>query len=243
MLKIERGSNAPLTLNRSVRICFGLITTLYMLSGAAELTAGGYFKATNKTSRRSVIISSSIENALLSVGSLVFASAVVGVIGALSPLSRKKWLLAYVWLIVLATLFETGIGIWMWTRTLDVNGIYSYNWRNVWPGVIKQMFQDHGHCCGYLNPLDSPADSCNSAFGCVVSVQKYTQGYLTYTYTCLFAFVFVDVAALLSALVLLTIRNDEERLRWSRANAIFRSLKKAESVATLYIPEPKPTHT
>ncbi|KAJ2844218.1 hypothetical protein IWW36_005270 [Coemansia brasiliensis] len=209
----------------------------------AGLSAGGYFKATNKTSRRTVIISNSIESALLAVGAFIFASAVVGITGALSPLSRKKWLLVYVWLIVLATLLETGIGIWMWSRTLDVNGIYSYNWRHVWPDDVKQMFQDQGHCCGYLSPLDSPVSgspSCNSkAFGCMVSVQKYTQGYLTYIYTCLFAFVFVDVAALLSALVLLTIRNDEERLRWSRANAIFKSLKKAESFATLYISEPK----
>ncbi|KAJ2608563.1 hypothetical protein H4S08_004404 [Coemansia sp. RSA 1365] len=162
-----------------------------------------------------------------------------------SPLTRKNWLISYIVFIVGAVLVETGIGIWMWSRTLDIDDLYGHNWRYLWTDDIKRSFQDKGNCCGYLNSQDSPApgsDSCTNTaipYGCMVSVQQYTHGYLTYIYSWLFGFVFVAIVALLAAMVLMVVRNDEERLRWSRANVIFRSLKKANSDTTLYGPEPK----
>ncbi|KAJ2357567.1 hypothetical protein GGF43_001381 [Coemansia sp. RSA 2618] len=241
-----KSSNTPLTLKRSVRISFWLITTCYMATGVAALAAAGYFKSSDDASRHTVIVTDNVLNALLAAGAYTVASALIGIFGSLSPLTRKSWIIAYTWLLVLTMLVETGIGMWMWTRTLDAHGMYGYNWRHLWPDSVRRIFQDKNGCCGYLSPLDSPvlgSRACENAvpraFGCMVAVQSYAQSYLTYIYTWLFGFVFIDVVALLAAMVLLTIRNDEERLRWSRANAIFRTLKKAKSSVALDIREPK----
>ncbi|KAJ2001314.1 hypothetical protein GGI04_003788 [Coemansia thaxteri] len=136
-------------------------------------------------------------------------------------------------------LVETVVGIWLWFRTLDIDDLYGHNWRHLWSDSLKATFQDRAQCCGYLGPLDSPvlaSPSCQNmaqAFGCMTSVQKYAQDYLGYIYTSVFGFVFVSLGAMLSGMVLLVVRNDEERWRWTRANAIFRSMKKINSDSTL----------
>ncbi|KAJ2366524.1 hypothetical protein H4S01_002661 [Coemansia sp. RSA 2610] len=240
--------NAPLVLKLSVRISFAVATACYLATGAMALAVAGYFKGSKDSSRRTVIVTNNVLNTLLATGAYIVASALAGVFGSLAPLTRKRWLIAYTAMLIVAVLVETCIGIWLWSRTLDAHDLYAHNWRNLWPNEVKRIYQDKSGCCGYLNPHDSPApgspacDASTTTFGCMISVQEYAQNYLTYVYTWLFIFVVVDVAALLAVMVLLAIRNDEERLRWSRANSIFRSMKKAQSGITLHITEPKPTH-
>ncbi|KAJ2789434.1 hypothetical protein H4R20_007183, partial [Coemansia guatemalensis] len=194
MRAAEVGSDLSLKLKYSVRIGFGLVTACYMLTGISALAAGGYFMATNDTSRRSAMLTTNVLRSLLAAGIYIVISALVGVYGSLAPLTRKSWLIAYIVLIVGAVLIETGIGIWMWSRTLDIDDLYGYNWRHLWSDEIKRSFQDKANCCGYLNMHDSPAPgsaSCTDTvmpYGCMVSVQQYTHGYLTYIYSWLFGF-------------------------------------------------------
>ncbi|KAJ1729122.1 hypothetical protein LPJ61_003679 [Coemansia biformis] len=237
--------SAPTQVKRSVRIGFGLVSACYTASGVATVAVSAYFIRTSDTSRRSVILTPNVLYSLLAAGIYIIASATVGVMGALAPLRRKSWLTAYVWLVVGAILINTGIGIWMWARTLDIGDLYAHNWRHLWPEPVRRSFQDQGSCCGYLNPRDRPASgspSCANAatrYGCMMSVHQYTHNNLAYIYSWLFGFVFVAVVALLSALVMLVVRNDAERLRWSRANAIFRSMKSANPDIVFFAPEPK----
>ncbi|KAJ2249150.1 hypothetical protein GGH98_003657, partial [Coemansia sp. RSA 454] len=216
-----------LELTLSTRIAFGLITSCYMATGVYVLAVCIYFAQTSSTSRRAVIITPNILATLITAGSYTVTTALIGIYGSLSPISRKPHLIAYAFSIILNMFVSTCIGMWMWVRTLDVHSMYAYNWRHVWPNGVRRGFQDTNICCGYLSPLDSPVQGSHSClnkdvYGCMVFVQTYAQGYLSYVYTWLFVFVVVDVVALLGVLVVLVVRNDEERLRWSRANAIFR---------------------
>ncbi|KAJ2713541.1 hypothetical protein H4R19_002196 [Coemansia spiralis] len=226
-------------IKRSVCITFGLATACYTATGVATVAVSAYFIHTDDTSRRAVILTPNVLRSLLAAGLYIVLGATAGIVGALAPLQRKRWLTAYVGLVVGAILIDTGIGIWMWSRTLDIDGLYAHNWRHLWSEAVRRSFQDTGHCCGYLNPHDSPAagsPSCAdpaTAYGCLVSVHQYTHNRLAYIYSWLFGFVFVSVVALLSALVLLVVRNDAERLRWSRANAIFRYMHNANPAGPL----------
>ncbi|KAJ2718736.1 hypothetical protein GGI07_005620 [Coemansia sp. Benny D115] len=209
-----------------------------MATGIAALFVGAYYLRTDTSPRRTVILTDNILKCLMVAGVYVILNSLIGLTGSLAPLTRKAWLTCYVWLIAIAILVETGVGIWLWTRALDIHDLYGYNWRNLWTDEIKQVFQDEGKCCGYLGPSDhamSGSGTCGqqAAFGCMLSVQHYAQDYLAYVYTCVFSFVFIDVATILSGMVLLVMRNDEERWRWSRANAIFRSMNKLGSSMTI----------
>ncbi|KAJ2364802.1 hypothetical protein IW150_006387 [Coemansia sp. RSA 2607] len=235
---IDVSPNSPMKLKLSIKLSFGIFTGIYMATGISALVVGGYFLGTKKYTRQTIIVTDNVLRSLLAAGVYIILNAFVGIAGALSPLKRKNMIVAFIWLVFIAILVETGVGIWLWIRTLDINDLYGHNWRNLWSDSIKREFQDQGTCCGYLGPNDSPisdSEYCKNpnAYGCMIAVQQYAQNYLGYIYTCLFSFVFIDIAALLSGMVLLVIRNDEERWRWSRANAIFKSMKKLKSSATL----------
>ncbi|KAJ2597283.1 hypothetical protein GGF39_003118 [Coemansia sp. RSA 1721] len=230
--------NTPMKLGLGMRITLGIVTGFYMATGIAAMAVSGYFLQTKGTSRQTIIVTDNVLRSLMAAGVYLVLNNIVGIVAILSPLKRKRWIVAYIWLVVIAMLVETGVGIWMWVRTLDINDLYGHNWRSLWSDDIKGIFQDSGSCCGYLGPTDSPVagfGSCGSidAYGCMVAVQTYARDYLAYIYTCLFSFVFIDVCALLSGMVLLVMRNDEERWRWSRANAILKSYQKIESKSML----------
>ncbi|KAJ2843310.1 hypothetical protein J3B02_005302 [Coemansia erecta] len=221
-------------LSLGMKITLGTVTALYLATGIAALAVSGYFLQTKGASRQKIIVTDNVLQSLLAAGIYLILNNLVGIVAIVSPLKRKRWIVAYIWLVIIAMLVQTSVGIWMWVRTLDINDLYGYNWRNLWSDDIKSAFQDHGSCCGYLGPADRPVagtGSCGSvdAFGCMISVQAYAQDYLAYIYTCLFGFVFIDVCALLSGMVLLLMRNDEERWRWSRANTILKTYQKIGS--------------
>ncbi|KAI8323893.1 hypothetical protein GQ54DRAFT_88376 [Martensiomyces pterosporus] len=217
--------NGPMDVKTSVKVTFLVLTGVYMATGVAALVTGGYFTKTSGESRRVVIMTDNVLRWLFAAGCYIIINASIGFIGSLAPLRRKRWLQIHIWLTFLAVLVESSVGIWLWTRTLDINGFYAYNWRNLWADSVKQIFQDSSNCCGYMGPGDSPvmaSASCQNlatAYGCKPEVQKYAQSYLAYVYSCLFSFVILDIAAMLAAMVLLVLRNDEERWRCSTLNS------------------------
>ncbi|KAJ2031926.1 hypothetical protein IW146_000997 [Coemansia sp. RSA 922] len=231
MRAVDVSVNTPMEVKLSIRISFGVLLALYLGTGIAAISVGGYFIHTEENSRRSIIVTKNVIALLFVAGAYIILNALVGIIAGLSPLSRKRWLQAYVWLIVIIMFVETGVGIWLWLRTLDIDDLYGHNWRHLWSDSFKRTFQDSAQCCGYLGPLDGPvmaSPSCqlpsDRAFGCMTSVQKYAQSYLTYIYTGVFVLVFLSLGAMISGMILMIVRNDEERWRWTRANAIFRSM-------------------
>ncbi|KAJ2842494.1 hypothetical protein GGI22_007535, partial [Coemansia erecta] len=225
-------ASSPMRLNSSVQFGFGLLTACYMATGITALAVAGYIVGEDDSPKRETIVTTNIIKSLFVAGVFIIITSLVGITGALSPLSRKRWLLAYIWLLAMTILFETGVGIWLWSRTLDIGDLYGSNWRSLWSEAMKRSYQDDYQCCGYLNPHDSPvlsSDSCQnvneSSFGCTHFVHEFALDSLGHIYTCVFSFVLVDVLAMMSGLVVLIIRNDEERWRWSRANSIFKSIK------------------
>ncbi|KAJ2741957.1 hypothetical protein GGI20_004824 [Coemansia sp. BCRC 34301] len=231
MRAVNVSVSSPMSVSLSIQISFGVLLALYLGTGIAALAVGAYFIHTEENSRRSIVVTKNVIALLFVAGAYIVVNAIVGIVAGLSPLSRKRWLQAYVWLIVVTMAVETAAGIWLWLRTLDINDLYGHNWRHLWSDSFKRTFQDSAQCCGYLGPLDGPVMSSPScqmsdhAYGCMTSVQKYAQSYLTYIYTGVFLFVFLSLGAMISGMVLIVVRNDEERWRWTRANAIFRSMK------------------
>ncbi|KAJ2523646.1 hypothetical protein GGI11_001359 [Coemansia sp. RSA 2049] len=229
---VDVTTSSPLQLKRGVQFGYGVVTACYMATGITALAVAGYFLSEHSSPKRETIVTTNVIKSLFVAGSFIILVSFVGIIGVLAPLKRKKWLVAYICLQVLTIIVETGVGIWLWSRTLDINDLYGFNWRSLWSDEMKMSYQDDYKCCGYLNPHDSPvlsSDSCRNAdassFGCTLFVHNFALDSLSYIYTYVFSFVFVDVVAMLSGMVVLTIRNDEERLRWSRANSIFKSMK------------------
>ncbi|KAJ1903992.1 hypothetical protein LPJ81_002756 [Coemansia sp. IMI 209127] len=225
-------TSSPMRLKSSVQFGFGLLAACYMATGIAALAVAGYIVSENASPKRETIVTTNIVKSLFVAGVFIIIVSLVGITGALSPLSRKRWLLAYIWLLAMTILFETGVGIWLWSRTLDIGDLYGSNWRSLWSDAMKRSYQDDYQCCGYLNPHDSPvlsSDSCQnvneSSFGCTHFVHEFALDSLGHIYTCVFSFVLVDFLAMMSGLVVLIVRNDEERWRWSRANSIFKSMK------------------
>ncbi|KAJ1951108.1 hypothetical protein FBU59_000355 [Linderina macrospora] len=210
--------NGPMQIQRGVKWAFAIMTTLYLLTGAAAIVVPVYFSRTATESRRVVIVTDNVLRSLYAVGAYIIISALSGIVGALAPLRRKRFLQFYTWTIVLLILAEVSVGLWVWYRTLDANDMYAYNWRMLWPDSVKQVFQDNGSCCG---PVLASKSCEQLSYGCMRVVQAYAQGYLSYVYTCLFSFVIVDVGAMLAGMVVLVMRNDEERWRWSRSKFVF----------------------
>lgn len=240
MRAVDVSVNTPMEVKLSIRISFGTLLALYLGTGIAALSVGGYFIHTEENSQRSIVVTKNVIALLFVAGAYIILNAIVGIIAGLSPLSRKRWLQAYVWLIVITMFVETAAGIWLWLRTLDIDDLYGHNWRHLWSDSFKRTFQDSAQCCGYLGPLDGPvmaSSSCqlpsDRAYGCMKSVQKYAQSYLTYIYSGVFVFVFLSLGAMISGMILMIVRNDEERWRWTRANAIFRSMNQVTPDSTI----------
>ncbi|KAJ2719286.1 hypothetical protein GGI07_005303 [Coemansia sp. Benny D115] len=114
------------------------------------------------------------------------------------------------------------INLWLWTRTLNINGVYGKYWRNDWSDTIKDAFQKNGNCCGFLNRNDSPfmdSASCKDKsiqYGCMYTVIFYAQHHHRYIYAGLIVFMLIGLGSMVTGIILLIQCSDEERVKWSQ---------------------------
>ncbi|KAG0341052.1 phospholipid scramblase 1 [Podila humilis] len=194
-----------------------------MLTGLGAFILGNmWLKESEEGAPREAVISRSIEQAGTYTGGIVAATGIVGIIGGLSPIRRKIFLVSFVWLIIACALAELGLGGVIWFKTLRMRSLFHTQWLTIWHDPLKVAFQDmtslsgYGQCCGYqLNESVIRSGACaasNQAFeGCEEKVAAFADGYLRKLYTSLFGFTIVNVFCFVSTVILIQARNDEER--------------------------------
>ncbi|KAG0239744.1 phospholipid scramblase 1 [Mortierella sp. GBA43] len=196
---------------------FLFFITVYTLTGIAALALGNvWLQQAEGGAPRDAVISREIE-----LGGIVAGTALVGYVGAISPLKRKRFLVCFLVLMIVVMFAELGLGGVIWFKTLRMRSLFQDKWL-IWPDSLKIAFQDmtsltgYGQCCGYItgqNIVSSGlcAVSPQSFVGCEEKVSVFADGYLRKLFTSLFGFTVVNVFVFISGVMLVQTRNDEER--------------------------------
>ncbi|KAF9985069.1 phospholipid scramblase 1, partial [Modicella reniformis] len=154
------------------------------------------------------------------IGGIVAATALIGYVGAISPLKCKRFLVSFLVVMIAAMMAELGLGGVIWFKTLRMRSLFKDKWL-IWPDSLKIAFQDmstlngYGQCCGYLfsqNVVPSGLCATSTVYeGCEEKVSVFADGYLRKLFTSLFGFTVVNLVVFISGLMLVQTRNDEER--------------------------------
>ncbi|KAG0000127.1 phospholipid scramblase 1 [Entomortierella chlamydospora] len=211
------------TLKKPKRYFFGLVA-IYMITGIGGLVMGTlWLRQSVEGAPRDAVISREIEKAGTFIGGFVAATSLIGYVGGIAPVRRKRFLIAFAWLIVAAMIAELGLGGVIWFKTLRMRSFFTTQW-STWSDSLKIAFQDmtnlpgYGQCCGYLDG-DSKSIVVSGACttqtisfpGCEEKVSAFADSYLRKLYTSLFGFTVVNVICFVSTVILVQARNDEER--------------------------------
>ncbi|KAF9162602.1 phospholipid scramblase 1 [Mortierella sp. AD011] len=197
--------------------------TIYILTGVGALILGNVWLSQSAAggAPREAVISREIEQAGTIIGGVVVGTAVFGLVGGAAPIKLKVILTSFVFMLIGAMLAELGLGGVIWFKTLRMRSLYQSQWPT-WPDTLKIAFQDmtsltgYGQCCGYTQFTDvvlsgACADPNQQFDGCEEKVSAFADGYLRKLFTSLFGFTIVNVFLFVSAIILILIRNDEER--------------------------------
>ncbi|KAG0045976.1 phospholipid scramblase 1 [Gryganskiella cystojenkinii] len=195
--------------------------TLYMITGVGALVLGNiWLKQSLEGAPREAVISRGIEQAGTVIGGIVAGTALFGYVGAVFPVRRKDFLMAFITLLIAVVIAELSLGGVIWFKTLRMRSLFGEEWL-VWSSGLKIAFQDmttltgYGQCCGYqqgMNIVVSGACANSTTFpGCEEKVAAFADGYLRKLYTSLFGFTVVNVFCFVSGVILVQARNDEER--------------------------------
>ncbi|KAF9582897.1 phospholipid scramblase 1 [Lunasporangiospora selenospora] len=209
---------------RKLQCYFLVFVTIYMLSGIAALVMGTlWLQQSAEGAPRDAVISRAIEKGGTFIGAIVAVTALVGYVGGIQPVERKPFLVAFAWLMVAAMIAELALGGVIWFKTLRMRSLFQSQWLT-WPDTLKIAFQDmtsltgYGLCCGYMDGQEIVSSghciSPSTPFdGCEEKVSAFADSYLRKLYTSLFGFTVVNVVCLVSTIILVQARNDEERYR------------------------------
>ncbi|KAF9109235.1 phospholipid scramblase 1 [Mortierella sp. AM989] len=203
---------------------FFVFVAIYMVTGIGALIMGTlWLQKSADGDPRDAVISREIEKAGTFIGGFVAATSLVGYIGGISPVRRKRFLIAFAWLIIAAMIAELALGGVIWFKTLRMRSLFAFQWPT-WPKSLKIAFQDmtsltgYGQCCGYHDHdtksvvISGACSTRTSPFpGCEEKVSAFADSYLRKLYTSLFGFTLVNVVCFISTIILLQARNDEER--------------------------------
>ncbi|KAF9112143.1 phospholipid scramblase 1 [Mortierella sp. AM989] len=208
---------------RKQQYYYFFMLVIYILTGAGALVLGNVWlnQSDSGGAPREAVISRSIEEVGTMLGGIVVGTAIVGIIGGIAPIRFKKFLLAFVILLISVMLAELGLGGVIWFKTLRMRSLYQHQWLD-WTDSLKIAFQDmtsltgYGQCCGYLqNANVVPSGECASLTqsfpGCEEKISAFADGYLRKLFTSLFGFTIVNVIVFVTTVILIQTRNDEER--------------------------------
>ncbi|KAF9896219.1 hypothetical protein BX616_007889, partial [Lobosporangium transversale] len=113
-----------------------------MFTGIGALILGStWLRQSADGAPRDAVISKTIEQTGTYLGGIVAATAIVGFIGGASPIKNKKYLLAFVVLMIMVMAAELGLGGVIWFKTLRMRSLFQTQWLT-WPDGLKIAFQD-----------------------------------------------------------------------------------------------------
>ncbi|KAF8983912.1 phospholipid scramblase 1 [Entomortierella lignicola] len=195
-----------------------------MVTGIGALIMGTFWlRQSVEGAPRDAVISRVIEKAGTFIGGFVAITTLVGYVGGISPVRRKRFLIAFTWLVFVAMIAELALGGVIWFKTLRMRSLFATQWP-IWPNSLKVAFQDmtslpgYGQCCGYLDHdrasvvVSGVCTTTQISYpGCEEKVSAFADSYLRKLYTSLFGFTVVNVVCFVSTVILVQARNDEER--------------------------------
>ncbi|KAG0271609.1 phospholipid scramblase 1 [Linnemannia exigua] len=200
---------------------YGMLA-FYMITGIGALVLANMWLA-SELAPREAVISREIEKAGAIIGGIVAATGLVGFVGAIAPIRRKDFLVAFIILLILVILAELGLGGVIWFMTLRMRSVFQDKWLHEWALSLKASFQDmtsltgYGQCCGYTTVSDMvESEACKFSTPttlpvCAEKISAFADGYLRKLFTSLFGFTIVNVFVFVTTVILIQTRNDEER--------------------------------
>lgn len=170
---------------------------------------------------RSIVVTKNLIISGFVVGSVILLSFLVSLVGFSSPLTRKRWLMAHTWLIILTGMLLLAMGGTIWFETLEERHTYSQEWTS-WDPVMKSQFEDQLSCCGWDNSthLAIPSKYCTpnvisntSTIGCAGPIINKVDSSSRSLFTTLFGFMGIDTFAFFATVILIQSITVEERYR------------------------------
>lgn len=206
-------------ISRSILSSFALLEISYLLTGVFILVLGTMWDMTLGANLHSIVITKNFIIGAFVIGGLIILSFLVSMVGFISPLKRKNWLIAHSFLIVATALALLTLGAIVWFDTLEERKHFTEEWAE-WPTAMKSTFEDQLNCCGWTDPTDGavPSKICNpnnanmsSIQGCSSLIIDSADVTSRKVFTTLFGFIAIDVFVLLATIILIQARNVEER--------------------------------
>ncbi|CAG8611653.1 7384_t:CDS:2 [Dentiscutata erythropus] len=211
------GSVTYRAISRPVLVSYAVIEFFYFATGVVMIILGALWFMTFGENLRSIVITRNLLIGAISVGSLILVSSLVAIVGLISPLKYKNWLIVHVFLIVLSSLALLALGGDIWFRTLNERQHFANEWL-MWDDGMKANFEDQLQCCGYQNSTDNPAPSTlctqdvdQQVQGCIDPITSKAAVLSRQLFTTLFGFITVDIFAFFATVILIQARNVEER--------------------------------
>lgn len=140
---------------------------------------------------------------------------------ALALPTNRGWLKAQGWLLVFCSFFTLILGLFIWFDTLQTRKNLAVIWGQQ-PPNIQGLLQQRFNCCGYLDSMTPPFivdNVCPNSFtasqkmGCVGPFSSFANNYLDLIFTAAFGIVGVDVLLLLTVVMVLKHRAEQQRYR------------------------------
>lgn len=206
-------------ISKSILGSFALLEISYLLSGVFILVLGTLWDMTLGVNLHSIVITKNFIIGAFVVAGLIIVSFFVSLVGFISPLKRKNWLIAHSLMIVATALALLTLGAIIWFDTLEERKHFTEEWSE-WPTSMKATFEDQLNCCGWTGPTDNavPSKICDpnnantsSIQGCSNLIIDSADITSRKVFTSLFGFIAIDVFALLATIILIQARNVEER--------------------------------
>ena len=150
-------------------------------------------------------------------GALIILTFLVSLPGAFLP-SNRLWLRITGCMIVASAVLTLLIGIIIWFSTLQTRANLGHTFATQ-PSLSQSLIQQKFQCCGYLTNPFTQDNVCSSAFvaaqmiNCVGPFSNFANSFLDLVFTAMFGIVGLDMAFLLSVVVVLKNRDEMERYR------------------------------
>nr|CAG8569709.1 8607_t:CDS:2 [Entrophospora candida]CAG8572291.1 8747_t:CDS:2 [Entrophospora candida] len=204
-------------ISKGILASFVVIELFYLLKGLVIIIFGALWINRVEPNFR-LVLTNNLLIAGFGVGGLIIISFFAALVGFFSPIKRKRFLQAHVFLIIVSALYLLALGANVWFKTLDERNQFSKEWSK-WSTGTRAFFQDELNCCGYNDPTDMVADSdvcppntdLSGKVGCIDAVTRIADKASRQLFTSLFGFIVIDIFAFFSTIILIQARNVEER--------------------------------
>ncbi|KAI4229799.1 MAG: hypothetical protein L6R36_000586 [Xanthoria steineri] len=157
-----------------------------------------------------------LNSALFNAG-LVFLTFIASLPG-LTFTTQRTWLKVHSWMVLGCIIVTLVIGLEIWFSTLQTRANLAVMWDAEGP-QMQQLLQARWQCCGYMKTPFHTDSTCPNPLAasakpdCVGPFSNFANGFLDLVFTAMFGMVALDAILLLSGLVVIKKREEEERYR------------------------------